>query len=235
MPPRKRVPQGGYIIHIAEQPTKSPDHVSGFKLRVFDPSECSGKAPLATRPHQSDALVMKPLEDRIIETVDDSIRRMSNLLITDPSKIGEPEIVAHAKKEMLRFNASKYSSHSNSAKCPGQPVAEMFAAFGSMRDRESSEATAPIFSQLQSSNPLVPKWSIPARSGAFQRFHELIRSNYSATSRPSVMTAVIYWVRFCASLGITPSRPQVATDWDGKVSEEVTMIPRYYFSNISCS
>ena len=88
---------------------------------------------------------MKPLEDLIIETLDDSIWRMSNLLITDPSKIDEPEIVEHAKKEMLGLNASKYSSHSNSAKCPGQSVAEMFAAFGSMRDREISEATAPMF------------------------------------------------------------------------------------------
>ena len=49
---------------------------------------------------------MKPLEDRIIETLDDSIWRMSNLLINDPSKIDEPEIVEHAKKEMLRFNAA---------------------------------------------------------------------------------------------------------------------------------
>ena len=89
---------------------------------------------------------MKVLEDRIIETVDDSIWRMSNLPITDPSKTDEPEIVEHAKKEMLRFNASKYSSHSNSAKCPGQSVAEMFAAFGSMRDREILEATALMFS-----------------------------------------------------------------------------------------
>ena len=89
---------------------------------------------------------MKPLEDRIIETVDDSIRRMSNLLITDSSKIDEPEIVEHAKKEMLRFNALTYSSHSNSARCPGQSVAEMFEAFGSMRDREILEATALMFS-----------------------------------------------------------------------------------------
>ena len=50
---------------------------------------------------------MKPLEDRIIETLDDSIWRISNLLITDPSQIDEPEIVEHAKKEMLRFNALK--------------------------------------------------------------------------------------------------------------------------------
>ena len=131
---------------------------------------------------------MQPLEDRIIETLDDSTWRMSNLLITDPSKIDEPEIVEHAKKEMLRFNASKYSSHSNSAKCPGQSVAEMFAAFGSMRDREISEATAPLFSQLQSPSPLAPTWSLAAK------------------------TAVRHWVRFCASLGTTPFRPQVAND-----------------------
>ena len=79
-------------------------------------------------------------------------------------------------------------------------------------------------SQLQSPNPLVPNWSIPARNGAFQRIHELIRSNYAATSRPSVMTAVRHWVRFCASLGITPFRPRVANDWDGKVTEEVIMM-----------
>ena len=167
---------------------------------------------------------MKPLEDRIIETVDDSIWRMSNLLINDPSKIDEPEIVEHAKKEMLRFNAVKHSSHSNSAQCPGQSVAELFASFGSMRDRDVSAALAPMVSQLQSSNPLVPNWSIPARTGAFQRIHELIRSNYAATSRPSVKTAVRHWVRFCASLGITPFRPQVANDWDGKVTEEVIMM-----------
>jgi hypothetical protein len=153
---------------------------------------------------------MKPLEDRIIETVDDSIWRMSNLLINDPSKIDEPEIVEHAKKEMLRFNAVKHSSHSNSAQCPGQSVAELFASFGSMRDRDVSAALA--------------NWSIPARTGAFQRIHELIRSNYAATSRPSVKTAVRHWVRFCASLGITPFRPQVANDWDGKVTEEVIMM-----------
>ena len=167
---------------------------------------------------------MKPLEDRIIETVDDSIWRMSNLLINDPSKIDEPEIVEHAKKEMLRFNAVKHSSHSNSAQCPGQSVAELFASFGSMRDRDVSAALAPMVSQLQSSNPLVPNWSIPARTGAFQRIHELIRSNYAATSRPSVKTAVRHWVRFCASLGTTPFRPQVANDWDGKVTEEVIMM-----------
>ena len=56
-PPQKRVPQEEYRTHIAEQPAKPPDHVSDFKLRVFEPSECSGKAPLAIRPHQSDALV----------------------------------------------------------------------------------------------------------------------------------------------------------------------------------
>ena len=44
------------------------------------------------------------------------------------------------------------------------------------------------------------------------------------TSRPSVMTAVRHLVRFCASLGITPFRPQVANDWDGKVTEEVIMM-----------
>ena len=97
---------------------------------------------------------MKPSEDRTIETLDDSILRMSNLLTTDPSKINKPAIVEHAKKEILRFNALKYSSHSNSATCPGQSVAEAFAAFGSVRDREISEAAAPMFSQLQSSNPL---------------------------------------------------------------------------------
>ena len=142
-----------------------------FKLRVFEPSECSGKAPLAMRPRQSDMLVMKPLEDRIIETVDDSVWRMSNLLINDPSKIDEPEIVEHAKKEMLRFNAAKYSSHSNSTQCPGQSVAELFASFGSMRDRDVSAALTPMVSQLQSSNPIIPNWSIPATSGAFQRCH----------------------------------------------------------------
>ena len=149
---------------------------------------------------------------------------MSNLLINYPSKIDEPEIVEHAKKEMLRFNAVKHSSHSNSAQCPAQSVAEMVAAFGSMRDRDISAATAPMFSQLQSSNPRVPNWTTPARNGAFQRIHELIRSNYAATSRPSVMTAARHWVRFCASLGITPFRPQVANDWDGKVTEEVIVM-----------
>lgn len=107
---------------------------------------------------------MKPLEDRIIETLDDSIWRMSNLLINDPSKIDEPEIVEHAKKEMLRFNAAKHSSHSNSAQCPGQSVAELFASFGSMRDRDVSAALTPMVSQLQSSNPIVPNSSIPAMS-----------------------------------------------------------------------
>ena len=175
--PRKRVPWEEYRIRIAEQSAKSPDHfVSDIKLRVFEPSGCSGKAPLATRPHRSDALVVKPLEDRIIETLGDWIWRISNLLITDPSIIDEPEIIKHAKREMLRFNALKYSSHSNSATCPGQSVAEMFAAFGSMRDCEISEATVPMFSQPQTSNPLVPNWSVPARNGAFQRVHELIRS-----------------------------------------------------------
>ena len=191
---------------------------------MYDSHEHAGRAPPTSRPHQTDALVMKPIEDRIIESVEDSIWRMTNLLISDPSKIDEPEIIEHAKKEMLRFNALKYPSHPNSATCPGQSVAEMFAAFGSMRDREISDAIVPMSSQIQSSNPLVPNWSIPARNGAFERVHELIRSNYAATSRPSVMTAVRHWVRFCASLGITPFRPQVANDWDGKVTEEVIMM-----------
>ena len=86
----------------------------------------------------------------------------ARLLINDPSKIDEPEIVEHAKKEMLRFNAAKHSSHSNSAQCPGQSVAELFASFGSMRDRDVSAALAPMVSQLQSSNPSIPNWSIPA-------------------------------------------------------------------------
>ena len=88
---------------------------------------------------------MKPLEDRIIETVDDSVWRMSNILINDLSKIDEPEIVEHAKKEMLRFNAVKYSSHSNPAQCPGQSVAELFVAFGSMRDRDISCHSSDVF------------------------------------------------------------------------------------------
>ena len=76
----------------------------------------------------------------------------------------------------------------------------MFAAFGSMRDREISEAAVPMFSQVQTSNPLVPNWSFPARDGAFQRVHELIRSDYAATSRLLGKIAVRHWVRFCASL-----------------------------------
>ena len=60
--------------------------------------------------------------------------------------------------------------------------------------------------------------------GYFGRIRKLIQSNYADSSRPSLMTAVRHWARFCARHGLSVFRPQVANDWAAKVLEEMILM-----------
>ena len=151
---------------------------------------------------------------------------MSHFLISDPSRIDDPEIAEAAKAEMVRFN----SQHANNGRTDGRnetgiPIGELFASFGSMNDRGIHHFDLGSFPITEnSSNPLQPNWNIAAANGSFGRIHNLIKSSYAASSRPSIQTAVRHWVRFCALHGITPFRPQVADNWDAKVVEEIILM-----------
>ena len=52
----------------------------------------------------------------------------------------------------------------------------------------------------------------------------IIQSNHADSTRPSLMTAVRHWARFCAKQGIYVFRPQVADVWGATVMEELVLV-----------
>ena len=210
-PPRKRTAQEDYQrpTLVAEEP--------------YMQVECR------TQHTNKDTVPFRPLSHRMIEQaksgVDDAMWGMSRALIADPSRIDDPEITEAAKKEMLLFNARSLTSGTKSGQLEnGLPIAALFSAFNS--SQEMGITGLDPFSIVRPNAPLdpvQPNWAATA-AGAFARIKGLIQSNYSATSRPALKTAVRHWGRFCAKLGISPFRPQVANNWEAKVQEEMILM-----------
>jgi len=169
---------------------------------------------------------VRSLSERLIESVDDTTWGMSRLIISDPKRLEDPEIAGKAKAEMMRFNAHSVPSGRVSGKLEtGISVAEMFASFGNPDVGRSPQPTPNIQSLISgSSNPLQPDWNSAFAGGVFERIRGLIQSNYADSSRPSLKTAVRHWARFCARLGISVFRPQVADNWEAKVMEEMILM-----------
>ena len=169
---------------------------------------------------------LKPLEDRIIIDTSETEWRMPRLLINAPSLIGVSEITERAKAETIRYN----SRHENGGMTDGMnetgiPIGEFFASFGTIQKLSlhhfNPSGEIPL---SDPSNSLQPNWQLEVANGSLSRIHGLIKSSYSASSRPSIKTAVRHWVRFCALCGISPFRPQVADNWDAKVVEEIILM-----------
>ena len=174
----------------------------------------------------NEVIKLKPLEDRIIIDTSETEWRMSRMLINDPSLIEDSEISERAKAEMIRYN----SRHANNGRTDGKnetgiPIGEFFASFGTMLEQGvhhfNPSGETPV---SDPSNPLQPNWQLAVENGSLTRIHGLIKSSYAASSRPSLKTAVRHWVRFCALYGISPFRPQVADNWDAKVTEEIILM-----------
>ena len=89
------------------------------------------------------------------------------------------------------------------------------------RSRRVPNIRTPAFNP---SNPLQPDWTSAFAGGTLERIRALIQSNYADSSRPSLITAVRHWARFCAKLGISVFRPQVADSWEAKVMEEMSLM-----------
>ena len=159
-----------------------------------------------------DITKLRPLEDRIVIDTLETSWQISRLLIKDPSLIEDLEIADRAKAEMIRFNTTR---HSNNGRTDGRnetgiPIGEIFASFGTIQDRGLHHFNPSLEMPITDpSNPLQPNWQFAVANGSFGRMHGLIKSSYSAPSRPSIKTAVRHWVRFCALLGIAPFIPQV--------------------------
>ena len=174
----------------------------------------------------NEVIKLKPLEERIIIDTSETEWRMSRMLINDPSLIEDSEISERAKAEMIRYN----SRHANNGRTDGKnetgiPIGEFFASFGSTLEQGvhhfNPSGETPV---SDPSNPLQPNWQLAVENGSLTRIHGLIKSSYAASSRPSLKTAVRHWVRFCALYGISPFRPQVADNWDAKVTEEIILM-----------
>ena len=167
---------------------------------------------------------VRPLSERVIDSVDATAWGISKLIISDPQRLEDPEIAGKAKSEMMRFNAhSKSNGRVRGESETGISVAEMFASFGNPNPGGSQHSTL-RHAAFNASNPLQPDWSSAFANGTLERIRTLIQSNYAASSRPSLKTAVRHWARFCAKLGISVFRPQVADDWDAKVIEEMILM-----------
>ena len=53
---------------------------------------------------------VRPLSERLIDSVDDAAWGMSKLIISDPKRLKDPEIAGQAKAEMMKFNALSISN-----------------------------------------------------------------------------------------------------------------------------
>ena len=152
---------------------------------------------------------------------------MSKLIISDPQqRLDDPEIAGKAKAEMMRFNAHSESNGRVSGKFEtGISVAEMFASFGNPNFGGPRQPLPNIRSLVSDPlNPIQPDWNSAFAGGTLERIRGLIQSNYSDSSRPSLKTAVRHWARFCAKLGISVFRPQVADNWEAKAMEEMILM-----------
>ena len=125
----------------------------------------------------------------------------------------------------MQFNAHSKSNGRVSGEFEtGISVAEMFASLGNPGFGGPRQLIPNIRTPaLNSSNPLQPDWTSAFAGGTLERIRALIQSNYADSSRPSLKTAVRHWARFCAKLGISVFRPQVADNWEAKVMEEMIL------------
>lgn len=181
------------------------------------------KPMVSVEPPTEEIVSIRPLSERLTVNIDGSAWQMSRLLISDPSKLEDPAFAEGAKAEMNRFNAQfRCNARKDGRLENGRPIAEMFASFGSMLGRGAHNFSA--LPPTDPSDPLQPNWQLAASNGTFDRIHGLIRSSYAASSRPSIQTAVRHWMRFCSMYGISPFRPQVADNWDAKVTEEIILM-----------
>ena len=216
-PPQKRVAQEEYRRPPTVcNPIVAMTSSELVRIKGANPTAIPTNVPIPVRS----------LSERLIESVDDTTWGMSRLIISDPKRLDDPEIAGKAKAEMMRFNAHSVSSGRVSGKFEtGISVAEMFASFGNPDFGRSRQSIPNIQSLISgSSNPLQPDWNSAFAGGVFERIRGLIQSNYADTSRPSLKTAVRHWARFCAKLGISVFRPQVADNWEAKVMEEMILM-----------
>ena len=177
---------------------------------------------------------MRPLSERFVSTIDDSVWGISKLIIADPRRLEDPEIAERVKWEMMRYNAKLASNGRTSGQSEnGVSITEMLASHEAAQHRDTAHlATHRLPPTSDHSNPVQFDWAASVESGSFGRIRHLIQSNYSATSRPSLMTAVRHWARFCARHGLSVLRPQGANDWEAKVLEEIILV--LFLVTISC-
>ena len=220
-PPRKRCPQEEY---------RRPAIEIESALVELDVTDIATELPTviseATLPLEDVPIPMRPLPERLIGNIDDAVWGMSKLIIADPRRLEDPEIAERAKAEMMRYNSKLASNGRTSGQLEnGVSLTELFASLGAAGHRDTAHLASHRSPPTpDSSNPVNLDWKASIESGAFGRIRHLIQSNYSATSRPSLMTAVRHWARFCARHGLSVFRPQVANDWEAKVVEEMILM-----------
>ena len=210
-PPQKRVAQEDYRrLPVVCESTLATEEV------FIAPSYISTDVPIPARP----------LSERLIGSVDDSVWGMSKRIIYVPKRLEDPEIAEQAKAEMMKLTSLSQSNGRISCKFEtGISVAEMFASFGTPQLGEPLHAIPNIKTPVVNpSNPMQPDWALAFSGGAMKRIRGLIQSNYADSSRPSLKRAVRDWARFCAKHGISVFRPQVADNWEAKVMEEMILM-----------
>ena len=220
-PPRKRCPQEEYQRPAIEFES-APVELDVTGIASGPPTVISE----AILPLEDVPIPMRPLSERIIGNIDDAVWGMSKLIIADPRRLEDPEIAEQAKSEMMRYNSKLASNGRTSGQLEnGVSITELFASLGAAGHRDTAHlASLRLPPNPDLSNPVTFDWRASVESGALGRIRHLIQSNYSATSRPSLMTAVRHWARFCAGHGLSVFRPQVANDWEAKVLEEMILM-----------
>ena len=82
---------------------------------------------------------------------------------------------------------------------------------------------APIRPETPANLALRPDFSQLA-AGVFDRIHGLIQSNYSASSRRSIKTAILSFARHCAKLRVSVFRPNVSNNPTLIAQEEMILV-----------
>ena len=204
-PPQKRVAQEEY---------RRPPVVCNPVVAIT-PSELGRTKGISPSDSVTNVSIpVRPLSERLIESVDDTTWGMSKLIIADPRRLEDPEIAERAKSEMMRYNTKLASNGRTSGQLEnGVSITELFASLGAAGHRDTAHlASLRLPPSPDHSNPVTFDWKASVESGALGRIRHLIQSNYSATSRPSLMTAVRHWAHFCARHGLSVFRPQIAND-----------------------
>ena len=140
-----------------------PDRSCGITTVDADWDEKTVRLETRTLTAIDDVIPIRPIRDRVIDDIDDTAWGMSRLLMSDPSKIDDPEITEKAKIEMMEYNARIQKKNRSDGKVEtGKSIAEIFASFGAMRDKTADpEALSFSFPESDPLDPITPNWAIP--------------------------------------------------------------------------